>query len=37
MKPNERASVDAGFALLLAVERHWSGTTEHEHSTTLGV
>ena len=26
---NERASVDAGFALLLAIERHWPGTTEH--------
>ena len=30
MKPNERASVDAGFTLLLAVERHRSGTPEHE-------
>ncbi len=30
MKPNERASVDAGFTLPSTVGRHWSGTAEHE-------
>ncbi len=30
MKPNERASVDAGFGVLLAIARHCSGTTEHK-------
>ena len=30
MKPNKRASVDAGFALRLTVGGHWRGTTDHE-------
>ena len=29
---NERAPVDAAFALLLALDRHWPGTTEHKCS-----
>jgi len=31
---NYRAGVDAGFALLLAFERHCPGTTQHGRSTT---
>ena len=34
MKPNERASVAAGFALLLTVGRRWSVTTGHDRSAT---
>ena len=33
MKPNERASVDAGFPTLLAFERAWSGTTQRKRWT----
>ncbi len=28
-KPNERAGVDAGFALLFTLGRHRPGTTQH--------
>ena len=34
-KPNRHASVDAGLWLLLAVEDHRPGTTEHERSAVL--
>jgi hypothetical protein len=35
--PNKRASVDAGFGILLAIGRQWPGTTEHGRSATLQI
>jgi hypothetical protein len=32
-RPNKRAGVDAGCAVLFALGRPWPGTTQHERST----